>query len=180
MRAGWLRRHGFICALGLLVLFVLLSFAHRHVSAQELTPAEFERHILGMWELAEWHVEGEVLTPPVVNGRIVFQDGHMVAIRHINNGGTAYDISSYGSYSFNQAVWGYAYERQLEVTTETGESTVTRGTRAQNAFTYRREGPNVILDNQGRGGRWIWGPDEFSIMQNGQVLRTWRRLQRRQ
>jgi len=176
-------RPGFV-RIRLFPLLILLSLGSGHVGAQQLTAADVERRIGGVWELAEWHFEGQVLKPPVVNGRIVFHDGQIVSIYHRDKDGTAYDIYSYGSYSLNQDIWSYGYERRLEVTRKAGASTVTQGTREQIGFAYRLDGSNLVMvntapirDYQTGDLRFVFGRADFTYSEKGQVLREWHRLE---
>jgi hypothetical protein len=67
--AGSLRAVAMICFLAVLAV--------GNANAQQTTPTQVERQIVGTYELAEWHFEGQVLKPPAVNGGLVF---HNVAV----------------------------------------------------------------------------------------------------
>jgi len=163
------------------ILISVLSLARlpaseRRYGVQQVTPAEIERRITGMWELIEWHFDGQVLKPPVVNGRVLFRDGQVLSIFHRTKDGERYDWSGYGSYSLNQFSWTYGYSRTLEVTRKAKDSTVVEGTREQIPFAYRFEGSKLILDD-GKGDRkFVFESDEFTYFLQGQALRKWRRL----
>ncbi len=176
MTSAWLERRGLVWPVLFLVLVILGVLGSGHVAAQRLTPAEVERRIAGTWGLVEWHFEGQILKPPVVNGRVVFHDGQVVSIFHRDKDGTAYDFFGYGSYSFNQTTWSYGYARRVEVTRKAGESTVSESSSEQIAHAYRLDGPNVVLDFQNGERRFVFGPDEFTYIDKGQVLRKWHRL----
>jgi hypothetical protein len=148
----------------------------RQQGAQQVTPAEVERRITGMWELIEWYVDGQVLKPPVISGRALFRDGQVLAIFHRDNGGVRYDWSGYGSYSLNQSRWTYGYSHTLEVTRKAKDNTVVEGTREQTPFAFRLEGSKLILDDQKGDRSFVFESDEFVYFLQGQRLRKWRRL----
>ena len=158
------------------VLLVLVLLGSGHVAVQRATSAEAERRIAGTWELTEWHFDGQVLNPPVVNGRVVFHDGQVVSVFSRDKDGTTYDSSGYGSYSLNRTAWSYGYERRVELTRRAGENIVAQSTREQIPHTYRFEGSNLVLDYHNGERRFVFAPDESTYIEKGQVLRKWRRL----
>lgn len=153
-----------------------LPASERQQGAQQLTRAEVERRITGTWELLEWHVDGQVLKPPVVNGRALFRDGQVLAIFHRDNDGTRYEWTGYGSYSLDQSRWTYGYSHTLEVTQKAKDNTVVEGTREQTPFAFRVEGSTLVLDDQKGDRSFVFESDEFVYFQQGRPLRRWRRL----
>jgi hypothetical protein len=157
-------------------LCFLIVLAAGPASAQQLTPAQVERQIVGTYELAEWHFEGEVLKPPVVNGRLVFHNGQTVAMFRRDKDGTAYDFAGYGSYTVNKTVWSYGYDYRLEVTEKGGQQSVVHATREQIPHACQLEGSNLVCDYRNGERRFVFGPDDLTYSEMGQVLRRWRRL----
>jgi hypothetical protein len=145
-------------------------------AGQQLTPADVERWIVGTWELAEWHVDGKVLTPPSIGGRFHAHDGQVMSIYHRDVDGTAWDQYSYGTYSTNQAGWTYGWERRLEVTRKGGDTTVLQRSVPQTLFTPRLDGNTLVLDYRDGERRFIYSRDEYVYSENKEVLRKWRRV----
>jgi hypothetical protein len=144
--------------------------------AKPLTPAEVERRIVGTWELVEWHFEGQILTPPVVNGRWQAHDGQAMSIYHRDIAGTAWDVYSYGTYSTNLAGWSYGWERRLEITRKGDETTAHSSIVAQTLFTPRLDGTDMVLDYQNGERRFVFRSNEFVYIEKGQIVRKWHRV----
>ena len=64
-----------------LVVSTLAFFAAaNHATAQDgqQPPREIRETIEGTWELLEWHVNGEVVRPPQMEGRWMANDGTII------------------------------------------------------------------------------------------------------
>jgi len=155
------------------MLFIL---AIGRAEAQQLTPAQVEVRIVGTYELIEWRVEGQVLKPPVANGRLVFHNGQIIAMFRREQNGSAYDFAGHGTYVVDEKMWSYGYDYRLEVTGTAGGNTVAHATREQIPFTYRLEGANLILDYRNGERRFVFGTDELTYIEMGQIVRRWYRI----
>jgi hypothetical protein len=164
------------CLIAAAMMYFLAVLAVGYATTQQMTPMQVERQIVGTYELAEWHFEGQVLRPPVVNGRLVFHNGQIVGIYSRNSDGTVEDFAGYGSYLVNEKIWSYGYDYRLEVTGKSGENSVVHATREQIPFTYRPDGANLVLDYRNGERRFVFGRDDLTYIVNGQILRRWRRL----
>lgn len=167
---------GFIRPAGLIGLLLFGAVASGAVAAQQTSTAEVERRVVGTWELVEWHLDGQILKPPAVNGRIAFHDGQVVTLLYRSNDGIAYDFFGYGTYSFSRTAWSYGYDRIVEITGKESDSKVTSSAREQIRFNFRKDGPRLILDYQNGERRFVFGEDDFTYFEKGQMLRKWRRL----
>ena len=145
-------------------------------AGQQSAVSPIERRISGTWALVEWYFQGQVLTPPVADGRLVYGDGQVVATFHRNLGTEAYDRYAYGSYSLTQSRWTYRYARTVEITRKDGGSTVVQGTGEPVSFAIRFEGPKLIFDDQKSDRRFVFESDQLTYFEKGQVLRKWRRF----
>jgi hypothetical protein len=164
------------CLSAAAMMYFLAVLAVGYASAQQMTPMQVERQIVGTYELAEWYFEGQVLKPPAVNGRLVFHNGQIVGIYSRNSDGTVEDFAGYGSYLVNEKIWSYGYDYRLEVTGKSGQTSVVHATREQIPFTYQREGANLVLDYRNGERRFVFGRDDVTYIVMGQILRRWRRL----
>ena len=126
-------------------LVVVIALASGRADAQQLTPVQVEARIVGTYELVEWRVEGQVLKPPVANGRLVFHNGQIIAMFRREQNGSAYDFAGHGTYLVDEKMWSYGYDYRLEVTGTAGGNTVAHATREQVPFTYRLEGGGEAL-----------------------------------
>jgi hypothetical protein len=167
------RRRPNLVALSLTMLFML---AIGRADAQPLAPADVEARIVGTYELIEWRVDGQVLKPPVANGRLVFHDGQIIAMFRREENASAYDFAGHGTYLVDGKMWSYGFDYRLEVTGTAGRNTVVHTTRELIPFTYRLDGANLVLDYRNGERRFVFGPDELTYIEMGQVLRRWNRI----
>ena len=160
----------------LLLSLMLFTFAIGRVEAQQLTPTQVEARIVGTYELIEWRVDGQVLKPPAANGRLVFHSGQIIAMFRREQNGSAYDFAGHGTYLVDEKMWSYGFDYRLEVTGTAARNTVAHTTREQIPFTYSLEGTNLILDYRNGERRFVFGLDELTYIEMGQVLRRWNRI----
>jgi hypothetical protein len=158
------------------VLLLMLG-AQQPRAAQSPAPAELRAALEGTWQLAEWHVDGQVLRPPQIDGRWSNRDGVVLVIFHRTTGQRTDTTSGYGVYQMDAGTWGYRYDH-METSSRTtgGPTTVTVSPPGQmRSFKISRTGSKVVLEGAGEDRREYEGPF-FTFTQRGQIVRRWRRV----
>lgn len=139
---------------------------------------ELRAALEGTWQLEEWHLNGQVLRPPQVGGRWSNHDGTVLVTMHRTTSDGAYSQSGYGAYQIEPGTWSYEYTR-METSSGPigGPAQVTAERRDRRSFRVSRQGSKIILTLEGPGDdrREYDGPF-FTLIQNGQVVRKWRRV----
>lgn len=163
-----------------LALLALLALASHGSSlhAQHVSLIELRAAVEGTWQLEEWHLNGQVLRPPQVGGRWSNHDGVVLFMVHRTTGDSAYSQSGYGTYQLDTSTWSYGYTR-----TETlsgpigGPAQVTTDRRDSRSFRVSRQGSKIILTFVGLDDdRREYDGLFFTLIQNGKVVRQWRRV----
>lgn len=157
---------------------LLLATQGSSLRAQTVSLRDLRAAVEGTWQLEEWHVDGQVLRPPRVEGRWSNHDGVVLFMVHRTTSDSAYSQSGYGTYQMNASTWSYGYAR-MEASSGPigGPAQVTTGRLASRAFKISRQGSTIILTFD--------GPDDdrreydgvfFTLIQNGRIVRKWRRV----
>jgi hypothetical protein len=132
----------------------------------------------GTWQLEEWHFNGQVLRPPQVNGRWSNHDGAVLFMVHRTTSDGDYSQFGYGTYQMDASTWSYDYAH-METSSgpSRGPAQVTTERRDRRSFKITRQGSKIILTLEGPGDdRREYDGALFTLIQNGQVVRKWRRI----
>ncbi len=176
-RCGLWRR---VAGVGLVAL--ALSSRLTQPAAQGRAPADVRAALEGTWQLEEWHVGGQVLKPPVVDGRWSNRDGAVLFMLHRTD--TSESSMGYGMYAMDDKTWGYRYLRMQRTAGPLGgpvSITIPAQAPEMRSFAIRREPGSsagskekIVLDAPG-DRREYEGPF-FTLIQKGQIVRKWRRM----
>lgn len=162
----------------LAVVPLMLGAQQPAASAQSHAPADLRAALEGTWYLDEWHVNGQILRPPHIDGRWSNHDGVvMVMFRRMTDGGGVEATAGYGVYEMNADTWSYRYDH-METTTRSTEGPAkvrVSPPRDMRSFRLTRAPGKVVLEGAGGDTREYEGPF-FSFKQNGQIVRKWRRM----
>ena len=163
--------------LALLALFASAS-PGSNLHAQRVSSIGLRAAVEGTWQLEEWHVNGQVLRPPQVDGRWSNHDGVVLFMVHRTTSDSAYSQSGYGTYQLDANTWSYGYARTEALSGPIGApATVTTDKRDSRSYKVSRQGTKTILT--------FVGPDDdrreydgpfFTLIQDGKVVRKWRRV----
>ena len=156
-----------------------LAIPGASLHAQSVSLNELRATVEGTWQLDEWHVNGHVLRPPQVDGRWSNRDGVVLFMVHRTTGDSVFSQSGYGTYQMDARTWSYGYARTEALSGSIGgPAQVTIGRADSRSFRVSRKGSKIILT--------FVGPDDdrreydgafFTLIQNGEVVRKWRRVQ---
>src|SRR4029453_7451578 len=91
-----------------------------------MSAEKIRAQIEGAYSLQEWHQDGQVLTPPTVNGRSVHIDGTIVFIMHRREKDEQLTVAQFGKYTFDGSVYSYGYQDCVRIVELATEVKVTR------------------------------------------------------
>jgi|GEM_PF-1056949 len=161
--------------------FALLALVVRgpRLHAQTVSSVELRAAVEGTWHLEEWHVNGQVLRPPQVDGRWSNHDGVVLFMVHQMTGDSVYSQTGYGTYQMDASMWSYVYSRMEAMSGRIGgPAQVTTSRIDSRSFRVSRQGSKIVLT--------FTGPDDdrreydgafYTLIQNGKVVRRWRRVE---
>src|SRR5882724_5011589 len=106
-------------------LFAVLAFASFSTlsQAEEASVEALKAGIEGVYVLQEWHQNGEILRPPVIDGRAVLLNNRLMFIVHDRaQESNKTTIAGYATYILEPGKFSYSYEG-WSVITQTGDGT---------------------------------------------------------
>jgi hypothetical protein len=143
---------------------------------QQAAPADLRAMLEGTWQLDEWHVDGQVLRPPQVDGRWSNHDGVVLVVYSRRDAGEA--VAGYGTYRITADTWSYGYTRRHTSAARPGAAatvTTTEPGGELQAFKIIRTPGKVVLEGAANDRR-EYDQTFFTFMQNGRIVRKWRRI----
>jgi hypothetical protein len=148
------------------------------VQAQEATVEAIKARIEGVYDLQEWHRNGEVVRPPLVDGRTVLLNGQIIYISHDRGQETnKRTIAGFGTYVLEPGKFSYSYESQSWITETPSGVTLSEKLLFEGVRTF-----TVTIENDGVHFRATNGPQEFRFTPEGmsysddKILRVLRRV----
>ena len=138
-------------------------------------PADLRAMLEGTWQLDEWHVNGQILRPPQVDGRWSNHDGVVLAV--FSRRDTGQSSAGFGVYQMTTDTWSYGYTRmQTTVAPPNGSPTVNvTEPKQMQSFKIIRVPGKVILEGAA-GDRREYDNTFFTFTQKGQIVRRWRKV----
>lgn len=129
-----------------------------------------EQHVSdieGLWQLVEWHDDGEVLVPPRIGGRSLLENGRLLFMAHRETSTENEYVSGFGEYSIVGSEYSYEYERYTVVVVRGDVHEASSGPVSRSSYTGESNGSRLeILDSETRtrglileGNRMIWISD---------------------
>ena len=117
---GWtFRVHLAVKFLGVLVFASFVTLAR----ADEAPVDAFKEGIEGIYVLQEWHRNGEIFRPPLVDARFVLLNGRIMFISHDRaKEPNKTTVAGYGIYVLEPGTFSYRYEG-FSVVTQTADGT---------------------------------------------------------
>ena len=145
-----------------LVAISLASFVAA-VQAQEPTVEAIKARIEGVYVLQEWHRNGEVVRPPLVDGRTVLLNGRILYISHDRaQEKNKRTIAGFGTYLIEPGKFSYSYESQSWITETPSGVTVSEKLLFEGVRTF-----TVTIENNEVHFRATNGPQEFRFTSEG-------------
>ena len=135
--------------------------------------AEFE----ATWILEEWHIKGQVVSPPKVEGHFVVHDNAFVLILLNRAGEVPWSYYGYGKYTLDASTFSMGFDEVEMFTEKTSGITLSRKLpwEGMKSFDIEKEknllhmrpvdgGPEIVVDG-----------NTLHIKQDGKIARTYRR-----
>lgn len=160
--------------LGILALSLFVTLARAEEASVEALKAGVE----GVYVLQEWHRNGEVFRPPLVDGRIVLLNNRLIYMVHDRaQEPDKKTIAGYCTYILEPRKFSYSYEAFTVVTQTANGTSVSE--------TLPREGLRTFaasIENNEIHFRATNGPQEFRFnadglsYSDGKLMRVYRRV----
>jgi hypothetical protein len=166
--------HRNLYRLAVIGVLTLVPFYGPSGAAQTRAPAELRAVFEGTWQLDEWHINGQILRPPQVDGRWSNHDGVvMVAFFRADTGEFT---ANYGVYEITADTWSYRYTQRTTPQRDGPPRVAIQEPPAEmRPFKITRAPGKVILEGAGEDRREYEGP-YFTFMQGGRIVRKWKRV----
>ena len=146
--------------------------------AEEASVEALKAGIEGVYVLQEWHRNGEIFRPPLVDGRAVLLNNRLMFIVHDRaQEPDKTTIAGYATYILEPGKFSYSYEALTVVTQTAGGTSVSE----KLPWEGRRTFP-ARIDNNEIHFRATNGPQEFrfnadgSSYSDGKLMRVYRRV----
>ena len=165
-----------ISAFGLVAALVtILSMSSAR--AEEIADPAMAK-ITGLYTLQEWHENGEVFSPPQVDGRLVILNGVFMTI--LDNRMTPPSRSTtvlVGSYVWHPGEFSYGYDNVSVFTESAGATSVSHKPlwEGMRTFTSSIDSDVVRLREDNGAREFVFTDEGLDYFVNGKVLRKWRR-----
>ena len=162
--------------LQLTAIFVFASFLTL-ARAEEASVEVLKAGIEGVYVLQEWHRNGEVFRPPLVDARVIYLNGQTVFISYDGSQETKKTFSGYGIYVVEVGEFSYRYERVSVVSQTARDASVSEklpwdGLRRFAASINGNEIHFKAID----GPQESWFTPEGLIYSDGTQKRIYRRI----
>ena len=134
-----------------------------------------------MYVLREWHVDGEVLRPPKVEGRFLVANGQVLTfLNNRSNAANQTTVVAVGSYVLDATHFSYSYsETSTFVQTPSAISASRKppweGVRT---FALAAEDNTVRLSAENGKYEMLFTTEGLTYSEDGKVLRVWRRAEK--
>ena len=160
--------------LGVIAFTSFIAFARGH----ETTIQGFRAGIEGVYVLQEWHRNGEILRPPVVDARAVLLNGRIVFIsRDGAQESNKTTVAGYGIYILEPGKFSYRYEQYSVVTQTAAGISISEELPWEGLRTFA-----VSVDPDEARFQAMEGPQEFRVTagglsySDGKQMRVYRRV----
>jgi hypothetical protein len=177
MRSIRIRHLQMLDAVRLCVVLALASCVS-YVQAEDASVEALRMGIEGVYVLQEWHRNGEIVRPPLVDARTVLLNGRIIFISHDQaQDANRTTVAGYGTYLLEPGKFSYSYERFSTVTQQATETSVSEKLPWEGPRTFR-----ASIENKEVLFRATNGPQEFRFTtdglsySDGKLTRKYRRV----
>jgi hypothetical protein len=136
--------------------------------------------IEGVYSLQEWHLGGEIVRPPLVDGRFLLLDGAVITVLHNKvKEANQTTVASYGSYLLDGTTFSYRYDDTTVLVQTDAAATVSRKVpwEGMRSFALSSESNVVRLRSDNGQQEFLFTPDGLlTYSENGKVQRVWQRV----
>jgi hypothetical protein len=162
---------------GMFAAALLCSCASSPIGDQSMKSSK--ARVEGVYSLQEWHLGGEVVRPPRVDGRFFLLDGAVITIIHNRvQEDKQTTFAAYGSYLLDATRFSYRYDDASVFVQTASALTVSRKPpwEGMRSFKLVSEGNAVRLRSDNGLQEFLFSPDGLTYSENGKVQRVWRRV----
>jgi hypothetical protein len=148
------------------------------VTCNAASITELKAAIEGVYILDEWHNDGQIFRPPVVEGRFVVLNGNVmtVLIDTMQESKKTYN-AIFGVYSLTPSSFAYKYETRAGFTQTPDNISLSRAVPFEGKtreFTVKQEGNSVHLQFEDKAA-FDFSPDGMTYSEGGKALRVYHR-----
>ncbi len=135
--------------------------------------AEFE----ASWILEEWHIKGQVVSPPKVEGHFVVRDNAFVLILLNRAGEVPWSYYGYGKYTLDASTFSMGFDEVEMFMQKTSGITLSRKLpwEGMKSFEIGKENNLLHMRPADGGPEIVVDGNTLHIKQDGKIARTYRR-----
>ncbi len=135
--------------------------------------AEFE----ASWILEEWHIKGQVVSPPKVEGQFVVRDNAFVLILLNRAGEVPWSYYGYGKYALDASTFSMGFDEVEMFMQKTSGITLSRKLpwEGMKSFEIGKENNLLHMRPADGGPEIVVDGNTLHIKQDGKIARTYRR-----
>ena len=161
----------------ILIALLMLPLACASVG-QKQNLKKVKSEIEGTWILEEWHMKGEAVSPPKVEGRFIIHDNAFVLILINRAGEGVWSYYGYGKYTLDASTFSLGFDEVAMFTESISGTTVSRKLTWDgkwNSFTISTENNQLHMLCADIDYELIVDGNTLIFKQGGKVARTYRR-----
>ena len=160
----------------ILVALLVLPLACKPVDQQQSlneVKAKFE----ATWILEEWHVKGQAVRSPKVEGRLIFRDNFFMATLLNRAGEEPTSWYSYGKYTLDASTFSMGFDESATFKESASGITVSRKLpwEGMKSFELGMENNQLQMRPVESGPELVFEGNSFFLKFNGKTIRTYRR-----
>jgi hypothetical protein len=161
----------------ILIALLMLPLACASVG-QKRNLKKVKPEVEGTWILEEWHMKGEAVSPPKVDGRFIIHDNAIVLILINRAGEGVWSYYGYGKYTLDASTFSMGFDEVAMFTESTSGTTVSRKLTWDGqikSFEINMENNQLHLRCADIGYHLIVEGDTLIFKRKGEIARIYRR-----
>jgi hypothetical protein len=161
----------------LLITLLMLPLACASIG-QKRRLNEVKAKVEATWILEEWHMKGEAVSPPKVDGRFIIHDNAIVLILINRAGEGVWSYYGYGKYTLDASTFSMGFDEVSMFTESTSGTTVSRKLTWDGqikSFEINMENNQLHLRCADIGYHLIVEGDTLIFKRKGEIARIYRR-----
>jgi hypothetical protein len=147
-------------------------------TGQQRSLSEVKEEVEATWILEEWHMKGEVVRPPKVEGRFVIRDNSVVLILLNRAGESPWSYYGHGNYILDASTFTMGFEETSFFKEAPSGITVSRELLwdgKMQSFVISKENSQLHMRCDDIDFDLIVDRDTLTLKQGGKLTRTYRR-----
>ena len=162
----------------ILVALLMLPLACASVG-QKQNLKKVKSEIEGTWILEEWHMKGEAVSPPKVEGRFIIHDNAFVLILLNRAGALPWSYYGYGKYTLDASTFSMKFDEVEFFKESTSGIAASRKLLWDGKIKYfaiRTENSKLHMRNDDIDFDLIVDGDTLTLKRGGKITRVYRRV----